>query len=147
MKTHGFIYLFIGLVSCLGLLLAFVWGIEVGFSVSQDEYERNIIPVLSVLGTWVGAFATCSAVLLSLWLAFRQINQDKEILDCRLDMNLIPGIKMSHVSVLLLYPKAISPQTSCLYHGLVRVLKPQSGLHVSTSTVKRCQKYYLTASK
>ncbi|SFK57081.1 hypothetical protein [Methylophaga sulfidovorans] len=91
MKTHGFIYLFIGLVSCLGLLLAFVWGIEVGFSVSQDEYERNIIPVLSVLGTWVGAFATCSAVLLSLWLAFRQINQDKEILDCRLDMNLIPG--------------------------------------------------------
>ncbi len=91
MKTHGFIYLFIGLVSCVGLLIAFVTGIEVGFSVSREEYESSLVPALSVLGTWVGAFATCSAVIVSLWLALKQINQDKEILDCSLNMNLIPG--------------------------------------------------------
>lgn len=86
MKHHRFFYLFIGLVSSLGFLIAFVSGISIGFSVSLEKYQGSIIPTLSVLGTWLGAFATCAAVLVSLWLAFKQLNQDKEILDCRLNI-------------------------------------------------------------
>lgn len=91
MKTNGFIYLFIGLMACLGLLVAFVSGIHIGLRFSPSEYEQSMLPTLAVLGTWVGAFATCSAVIVSLWLALKQLSQDKEILDCNLNMHVIPG--------------------------------------------------------
>ncbi|HEC60288.1 hypothetical protein LCGC14_0677540 [marine sediment metagenome] len=95
MNNHIFIYIFL-VISCLvGCLVSFVLGTELGLSVSIDDYERSIIPALSLLGSWLGAFATSAAVVVSLWLAFKQLSQDKEILDSHLNMVLIPGIQDS----------------------------------------------------
>lgn len=89
MKNNVFIYIFLGILFLVGSIVAFITGIEFGLSNSHAEYQKSIIPALTVLGTWLGAFATCSAVIVSLWLALKQLTQDKEILDCRLDMIII----------------------------------------------------------
>lgn len=91
MNKHHFIYLFITLISFLALIIAFVSGIQVGFTTTVDSYDKNILPTLSVIGVWFGSIATSSAVIVSLWLAFKQLSKDKEILEFRLNMLVIPG--------------------------------------------------------
>lgn len=91
MKHHGFAYLFIALVAILSVVLAFVVGIQVGLSSSPQHYELSVLPTLTLIGSWVAALGTCSAVVVSLWLAFKQLAQDREILECQLNMALIPG--------------------------------------------------------
>jgi hypothetical protein len=119
MKTHGFIYLFIGLASLLGLLIAFVTGIDIGLSFSQKEYETNLVPVLSMIGVWVGAFATSSAVIVSLWLALKQLRLDKEILVCRLDMMVIDDQLDVSLIGLFIVSKGTRPAniSSVTWHG------------------------------
>jgi hypothetical protein len=119
MKTHGFIYLFIVLASCLGLIVAFVSGIATGLTYSQDDFELNLVPLLSMLGVWVGAFATCSAVIVSLWLALKQLSQDKEVIDCRLNMMVIPGHQDDACIGLSIVSKGTRPASiaSITWHG------------------------------
>ncbi len=93
MKYHGFTYLFIALFSLVALVVAFVLGVELGISSGSEKYDRDILPALSVIGVWAGVLATFSAVVISLWLAFRQIDADREVLDCRVNMVLMPGVQ------------------------------------------------------
>lgn len=100
MKHHAFIYLFILLVGIFTLVVVYVLGIMSGFQLSEKEYISSTLPTLSVLGTWVGAFATCSAVLLSLWLAFQQISKDKVVLKCLVNNVLSsPDMETKYISV------------------------------------------------
>lgn len=93
MKPNGFIYLFIAFVFCLSMVIVFILGFNFGISLKIEEYETEILPALSVIGVWFGAIATCGAVIVSLWLAFKQLSQDKEVLKCTLCMMVSPGFQ------------------------------------------------------
>lgn len=90
MKHHVFIYLFILLVGVFALVVVFVLGIMSGFQLSEKTYLSTTLPTLGVLGAWVGAFATCSAVIVSLWLAHLQLSKDKVVLKCLINNVLSP---------------------------------------------------------
>lgn len=100
MKHHPFIYLFISLMSIFALVVVFVLGIMAGFQLTEKEYVGTTIPTLSMLGTWVGAFATCSAVIVSLWLALLQLSKDKVVLKCHVN-NVVtpPDLETTYISL------------------------------------------------
>ena len=75
----------------MALIIAFVIGVQTGFASSPANYEENILPTLSVVGIWFGAIATSCVAIVSLWLAYKQLNQDKEILQFNLNMVVSPG--------------------------------------------------------
>lgn len=109
MNKHIFVYIFLALFFIVGCLAFFILGVELGLSSSADKYEKSIIPALSVLGSWFGALATSAAVIISLWLAFKQLNQDREILDCRIDMTIIPGVQKTACIGLTIVSKGNKP--------------------------------------
>jgi len=100
MKHHAFIYLFLLLVGMFALVVVYVLGIMSGFHLSEKDYLASTLPTLNVLGAWVGAFATCSAVLVSLWLAFQQLSKDKVVLKCLVNNVLSPpDMETKYISV------------------------------------------------
>ncbi len=119
MKTHNFVYLFIAITSVICILVSFVLGIEVGLTQSPNEYKTDLLPVLSTIGIWVGAFATLSAVIVSLWLALKQLSMDKEILQCTLNMFIIPGHQNQACIGLSIVSKGKRPSivNSITWHG------------------------------
>jgi len=91
MNKHNFIYLFVGLLTCLALIVAFIIGVQTGLTSTSENYESNILPALSVVGVWFGAISTSCVAIVSLWLAYKQLNKDKEILEFHLNMLVSPG--------------------------------------------------------
>ena len=143
MNKHHFIYLFIGLLSFLALIIAFVSGIQVGFTTTVDSYDKNILPTLSVIGIWFGSIATSSAVIVSLWLAFKQLNKDKEILEFRLNMNVIPGYQDKPCIGVTILSKGDKPSTidSITWHSDIATSIYVNRLHVSSAQLPAVLSY------
>ncbi len=98
----------------------FIIGLFLGIFIDKNfDLGLSILPFLSTLGTWLGAFATCSAVVVSLWLAFKQLNQDKEILDSTIKMVLSPGYQDEPVIGVSIVSKGNKPTNiqSLSWHG------------------------------
>jgi len=90
MQNRIIIYILLVVLGTLIALLAFSFGVNWGFLTSIDKYNHEIVPTLYMIGTWVAALGTCSAVIFSLWLSFKQFSRDKDIIDCQLNINVIP---------------------------------------------------------
>lgn len=72
--------------SCLLILLltlAFGFGAAVGVSHSYNAFLNTLIPLLSMVGSWLSGIGALSAALVSLWLANSARNEDVE--ECEID--------------------------------------------------------------
>lgn len=59
-------------------LMLFLLGVAFGTSTSSAEFEKTILPVLSVVGSWVSGVGALGAVLVALWIAEKQRRSEKE---------------------------------------------------------------------
>lgn len=80
---------------CIALLclMMFLLGVAFGTStsISNEEFEKTILPVLSVVGSWVSGVGALGAVLAALWIAEKQRRGEKEDLKLAFDFVIIPG--------------------------------------------------------
>lgn len=58
--------------------LFFLFGVALGVSSSLEQFSELVIPILSLVGTWVSSIAAIVAVLVALWLAEQQRIRDSE---------------------------------------------------------------------
>lgn len=70
-----------GLLLIAGVFLAL--GAAIGAANSYDQFRSLVIPLLSMLGSWVAGIGALSAVFVSLWMADRQRREDTENLMVR----------------------------------------------------------------
>jgi len=75
----------LGLIVIVASLLAFTFGLNMGLSISSEDEVGKILDTLGVAGTWLASLGTISAVVVSLWLAHQQSENDKEVLDITLN--------------------------------------------------------------
>ncbi|MBU1308522.1 MAG: hypothetical protein KKE30_03185 [Gammaproteobacteria bacterium] len=71
-------------------LMCFILGIAFGASSDQTEFSGTILPVLSVVGTWVSGLGSLGAVIVALWLAEKQRRAESELLELDLGFFIIP---------------------------------------------------------
>jgi hypothetical protein len=76
-------------LTALGVLLLclmlFLLGVAFGTSTSNAEFKESILPVLSVVGSWVSGIGALGAVLVALWISEKQKRSDKEHLELGFD--------------------------------------------------------------
>ena len=76
-------------LTALGVLLLclmmFLLGVAFGTSTSNAEFKDSILPVLSVVGSWVSGIGALGAVLVALWISEQQKRSDKEYLELGFD--------------------------------------------------------------
>lgn len=77
------------ILAALGVLLLclmiFLLGVAFGTSTNNLEFKETILPVLSVVGSWVSGIGALGAVLVALWIAEKQRRGDKENLKLAFD--------------------------------------------------------------
>ena len=61
--------------------LSFLIGVSFGTSTTNKQFTDIVIPVLSVIGTWISSIAAIVAVFVALWLAEQQRIRESENLD------------------------------------------------------------------
>ncbi|EOX4383457.1 hypothetical protein ACPF3V_003494, partial [Vibrio cholerae] len=61
--------------------LSFLIGVSFGASTTTEQFTDLVIPVLSVIGTWISSIAAIVAVFVALWLAEQQRIRESENLD------------------------------------------------------------------
>ena len=66
-------------------LMLFLLGVAFGTSTSNAEFKGSILPVLSVVGSWVSGIGALGAVLVALWISEKQRRSDKEHLELAFD--------------------------------------------------------------
>jgi vacuolar-type H+-ATPase subunit I/STV1 len=71
-------------------LMCFILGIALGASSNQTEFSGTILPLLSVVGTWVSGLGALGAVIVALWLAEKHRRAESELLELDLGFVIIP---------------------------------------------------------
>jgi len=78
-------------VILLGMML-FLLGTAFGASTNSSDFKEMLLPVLSVIGSWVSGIGALGAVLVALWIAEKQRKSDKESLKTAFEFVVIPSV-------------------------------------------------------
>ncbi|MDG9924477.1 MULTISPECIES: hypothetical protein [unclassified Pseudomonas] len=81
----------LGAISLLLLVLILVFGLgaAVGASNSYSAFVNTLIPLLSMVGSWLSGIGALAAAIVSLWLANKSSREDVE--DCEVDYRWLYG--------------------------------------------------------
>lgn len=81
----------------LGLILlnamCFLLGTALGVSIDHGNFTETLLPVLSVIGSWVSGIGALGAVTVALWIAEKQRRSEKEDLELNFGFVLVPGVR------------------------------------------------------
>lgn len=81
MREHAWLVVSVGVGVFFLVVIAFGFGAAVGVSSTYDDFEKMVIPVLSMLGAWISGVGAFAAAMVSLWLAKEASKEDVEDVD------------------------------------------------------------------
>ncbi|BDZ73922.1 hypothetical protein GCM10025856_16410 [Methylophaga marina] len=81
----------------LGVILlgamCFLLGTALGVSIDRGNFTETLLPVLSVIGSWVSGVGALGAVTVALWIAEKQRRSEKEDLELDFGFVIVPGFQ------------------------------------------------------
>ncbi|MDP9504575.1 hypothetical protein Q7O60_16380 [Pseudomonas protegens] len=95
-------------VFLFGMML-FLLGTAFGASTNSGDFKEMLLPVLSVIGSWVSGVGALGAVLVALWIAEKQKRNDKENLKIEFGFVIVP---FASEAVLMVSVVAVGKQPS-----------------------------------
>jgi len=86
-------------VTVVVILLSFALGTAFGSSVTHSDFIQTLIPLFSMLGSWVCGLGTLGAVLAALWIAEKQRKDDTENLNISFNIMVLAGLSGEYLTV------------------------------------------------
>lgn len=86
------------LCAVIGILM-FCLGVAFGLSQEPKGFLQNVVPILSLFGTWLASLGTIAAVVVSLWLANAEKRADAASIQGMLAYALLQGVSGNRLVV------------------------------------------------
>lgn len=144
--------LLLAIVGMMIAVLSFAIGVAFGVSSDFEMFQSTLIPLLSMLGTWVAGIATVGAVIAALWLAEIEKRSDSENIKVWSGFVIIPGepgelfcIKITsdgkrptNLTSISIFSKSTNPALVIIgFHSLGSTLPASLGYGVAATFIMR----------
>lgn len=120
------------LIAVVGIILfgmmLFLLGTAFGAATNSTDFKDVLLPVLSVIGSWVSGIGALGAVLVALWIPEKQKRSDKENLKIEFSFVIVP---QAAEAVLMISAVSIGKQPSEINSVVIYGQEATASMYIS----------------